>query len=208
MSRKTGFMLIIKPEELNVERKEVVWDFENNSDDIMKEIIVAVTGTPNGKISCSGLLPHPIENTVAFLNWDQSAPETKYNFNFFGSPIFGNIVFLGVDPETEEGKIIPLINKLANNVEAFVNKLKTFERKVGIYDAMTTKINKEEFIENFLKEKTNAVKESIDNSESEELKRAKEELKQTQQDFNISDDELQRIKDEVSGEVNDFKKDE
>lgn len=196
-----GYAGLVKPGTTEVEFIPIHWkDEEEAKNNFLKEIIKTVTEKENGKVTCLGLLPNPINNFTAFVNFDQYDPETKYNFNFFGNPFFGNLLFFKVDLSTENQDIVPIENeddKIA--LIDFIKNIKGFEKESGIYKSMI-EVNKEEFLEEFLKEQTNVVKEStkhIDEEESEEIKEANKEVEDLINSGKITKEEFENMKSEV-----------
>lgn len=183
-----GFIGLVKPE---CEIVEYI-DFRYETTDEGKQgalikLIEIITGKPNGKITNAGFLPKPFEDFTMFMNFEQFDNDDKYNLGFYGNPMFGNLVFLCVDKDTEEGTIYPIPESKKEYLSKIIKNLKQFEINTGIYDAMT-KVDKNEFLKEFVAEQTNVLKESTKNVEgenSEELKKAKEELENTEKKYQV-----------------------
>ena len=173
-----GYEIISKPGEVEPFVKEITWNM-NNKDQLFKELIKDVTGDEEGKITNMGYLPSPLADITAFVDYDQFNPDTKYNFNFFGNPIYNNIVFLMIDINSEDGKIIPIDEKTVNKVSDFIKHFKQFELDSNIYNEVS-KTDKIKFLDEFLKEKNSVLEESVkdntENTEEIEIEKAKEEL--------------------------------
>ena len=173
-----GYEIISKPGEVEPFVKEITWNM-NNKDQLFKELIKDVTGDEEGKITNMGYLPSPLADITAFVDYDQFNPDTKYNFNFFGNPIYNNIVFLMIDINSEDGKIIPIDEKTVNKVSDFIKHFKQFELDSNIYNEVS-KTDKIKFLDEFLKEKNSVLEESVkdntENTEEIEIEKAKKEL--------------------------------
>lgn len=181
-----GFIGIVRPGEDKVIFEDYEFDTsDEGKNNALVKIIELVTKKEDsdelGKVANSGYLPSPFNEFTMFMNFDQFDPDIKYNLGFFGTPVFGTMVFLQVDINSEEGTIIPIEeNKkriLSENIEHF----KKFEKDTGIYDSMC-KTDKNKFLEEFVKEKNNILEEStkdIKGNNYEELQDAKRELEET-----------------------------
>ena len=196
-----GFIGLVKPGVSTPEFIPVEWDDTDESKDaLLKKLIKIITDKENGKITNLGLLPSPLNSYTAFIDYVQFYPETKYNFNFFGNPFYGNVGFLKVDLATENKDIIPIIEENdKDTILKFTTNIKKFESESGIYKAMS-EVNKEEFLEEFIKEQTNAVKESskkIDEEIPEELKEANKEVEDLIKSGKITREEFENMKKEI-----------
>ena len=179
-----GFVVIAKPG-YNAEKISYNWKGWNNEEEkleseksIISFITNMITEEENGKIRNMGYLPNPINYSTAFVNYDQFDKETKYNLALFGNPIFGTILFIGVDLNTEDGQITLFNSEQADTIVQFINNFKLFEKDAGIYKLMS-ETDKEEFLKKFIEEQTNIIDEVVDKSNSEEdieVKKAHEEL--------------------------------
>lgn len=188
-----GCACLVRPGEIEPSFIDIAWSEDDDSkDNLLKEIIKIVTGKEKGKITNLGYLPTPIDNMTAFVDFDQFDPDSKFNLSLFGNPFFGNIIFLEVDINTENGAIIPIQNeKNKENIKNFIMNFKKFEKESGIYDCITN-TDKTKFLEEFVKEKNSVLQEAtkdIEGEHSEELKKAKEELKQLKEEGLIPDKE-------------------
>jgi len=191
-----GFYGLVKPGETEVEFKEISWEeTEESKDKVFSEIIRVVSGSDEGKITNLGYLPSPIDNFTAFVDFNQFDKDKKYNWNMFGNPIYGNILFLFVDKESENGNIYPIEKEEdKETLSKFIHNMKKFELDTGIYKTIS-ETDKEKFLKEFIEEKNNVLKESTEKNivlktdeEKAEYERAKEELKQLNKEGKITDE--------------------
>lgn len=181
MEEHTGFIGIVEPGSSEVTFKEFRYnDSEESINSAFIEIIKTVTGKEDGKISNAGFLPNPFTEFTMFMNHDQFDPDIKYNVGFFGTPIFGTMVFLQVLPD-EDKTVRPISEDKKDILSRSIANLKKFEKESGIYDAMI-KTDKNKFLEEFIKEQNTILEETtkdIEGKNNKELEKAKEELKAT-----------------------------
>lgn len=181
MEEHTGFIGIVEPGSSEVIFKEFRYnDSEESINSAFIEIIKTVTGKEDGKISNAGFLPNPFTEFTMFMNHDQFDPDIKYNVGFFGTPIFGTMVFLQVLPD-EDKTVRPISEDKKDILSRSIANLKKFEKESGIYDAMI-KTDKNKFLEEFIKEQNTILEETtkdIEGKNNKELEKAKEELKAT-----------------------------
>lgn len=182
---KTGYIGIVRPGETEVDFKEFTLDKtdEKSGEKALIEIVDYITkkedGT-SGKISNSGFLPNPFNEFTMFMDYDQFDPDTEYNVGFFGTPIYGNMAFLQVDINSDNGDIIPITEDKKNILNDAMSHFKKFEKETGIYDAMV-KADKKKFLEEYIKEKNTIFDESTNDIKGEdydELQKAKKELEE------------------------------
>jgi len=183
-----GFIGIVKPGEDEVHFEK--FEYTTSHDGLNKafnQIIELVTekhpenGDNPGKIANTGFLPSPFNEFTLFIDYDQFDPDIKYNLGFFGTPIFGNMAFIQVDTESENGNLYPIEEKNKDKLSKAIHSLKKFEKDTGVYDSMTT-IDKNKFLEEFVKEQNNILEEStkdIKGEGYEELQEVKKELEET-----------------------------
>jgi gas vesicle protein len=180
-----GFIGIVKPGEQDVEYIDFSFNTsEAGLNDAFLKIIDLVTNTDGnteipGKIANAGYLPSPFNEFTMFMDYDQFNPDTEYNVGFYGTPIYGNMAFLQVDLDSEDGKVIPIEENMKKTLSDGIKNMKKFEKDAGIYDSMI-KTDKTKFLEEFIKEQNSILNEStkdIKGDNYDELQKAKEELK-------------------------------
>lgn len=203
---KTGFFVVAKPGEdcdiVNYEWKGWSNKDEKNSSEreLIGDIAKFVTGDIKGKVRNMGYMPQPINFSTAFVNYDQFSEEAKYNVALFGNPLFGSILFMGVDLESEGGDIILFNEEQANEIAGFINNFKHFERDAGIYKMMS-ETDKNEFLKKFIEEQTNVIDETVNNSTpevDEEISKAHEELEKMRKE---NPEAVERAERELNNEV-------
>lgn len=189
-----GYIVVCKPGEKNAFVYDIKWNkdmSENEKKEIFTKIIKYTTNSENGKMSNMGLLPSPLNNCTAFINFDQFDPNTKYNFNIFGNPIFGNITFLGVDTNSKDGNIIPLTKKEKNNVIDFCKHTKDLEKKLKIYDSVNA-MDKNKFLKDFIDQVNSVVEENAKKSIDEEIK-SKDNIEKDEEELIKANKELKEL---------------
>lgn len=187
IKKYTGFIGIVRPGEDEVDFKEFSYSTEPDSvKAAFEKIQEYVTKTNDndklGEVANTGILPSPFEGFSMFMNYDQFDPNIKYNFGFFGTPVFGNAVFLKVEiVEDKHLLFLPIEEKDKAGLNDSVKRIKAFEKEVNIYDSMNT-VDKNEFLKEYVEQKNSILEEStkdIKGDNYDELQEAKRELDET-----------------------------
>ena len=132
-SKIKGWGLLIKPGETEVEKIDI--EFESNENDLNTIINIVSDDPEKNPVSCVGRLPLPLNDFTGFILYDQVANE--YNMGLMGIPIFGPILVLELEIESEEGKIIPITTEEQfDKAAGFFTKYKEFEIQSGVYEAI------------------------------------------------------------------------
>ena len=186
-----GFIGIVKPGCDDVEFHPFDYSTDEKSiENAFIKIIDYVTKENEddnpGKIANAGYLPAPFSDFTMFMNYDQFDPNIKYNLGLFGTPIFGQVAFLMVDKNSENGTVLPIPENKKKVLSDAIKHFKDFEKSAGIYDSMC-KTDKNKFLEEFIKEKNSILEESTKNIKGDnydDLQEAKKELEKTLNNMN------------------------
>jgi len=183
-----GYIGVVKPGQMDIEYIDFEYDTSDEGrNKALIKLIEVITGKKDGKITNSGYLPNPFQDFTMFMDFEQFDNDAEYNVGFFGNPVFGNLVFLLVDRESEEGTIYPIPEDKKEYLAKLVKNLKKFEMDSGIYMSMK-QTDKNKFLEEFVKEQNNILNEStkdIKGENSEELEKVKEELNTVEKKYHV-----------------------